>query len=214
MSYLYRCSSSLANEQQDVYEDLWNMNIDIANKTFLTDFIQQMQNNTLKAERYLNFTLQDVSYLIEVTDMLKIMSKKVKKPKDISAFLTGRYTSYKNFLDYLMGQYLFKETASIKPAPAMKKYLANYRAVMVKDPIYFAVALLPCSRLWAWLADNLRINNTNVYYSWKIDNMGGNHEKHYKVLLNKYLNTTVKVNNAKTLFRMQMQNEHDFFATS
>lgn len=96
----------------------------------------------------------------------------------------------------------------------MSKYLTTYTEVMKKDPIYFAVALLPCSRLWVWLANTLIIPDTNVYYTWAEDNKHGNPEKHYKALLNKYLNTENKIKRANDLFRKQMQNEHDFFDTS
>ncbi|KAK3518129.1 hypothetical protein QTP70_033229 [Hemibagrus guttatus] len=214
MSFLHCCSYSLAFNEQDVYEDLWTKSKDIADKTLHVDFMQQMQNNSLQAERYINFTLQDINYLAEVTNMLKTMSKKVKKPKDISDFLIGRHKSYKSFLDMLLLQYFFKDTRSIKPTPAMKKYLDTYRAVMAEDPIYFGVALLPCARLWVWLANNLDIPKSNVYYTWKVDNMSGHPEKHYKNILNKYLNTAEKINNATALFRKQMQNEHDFFVMS
>ncbi|KAM9467452.1 uncharacterized protein Hap1MRO34_014218 [Clarias gariepinus] len=207
-------SFSLASVQQDVYEDLWSMNMDIANKTLQLDFMQQMQSNSLQAERYVNFTLQDINYVREVTGMLKIMSKKVKKPKDLSDLITGRYNSYKSFLDLLIQQYFFKNAASIKPTPAMKKYLATYRQAMTKDPIYFAVALVPCARLWVWLANNVELPPTNVYHTWQEDNKNGNPKKHYRDVLNKYLDTAEKINVAKAIFRTQMQNEHDFFETS
>ncbi len=44
--------------------------------------------------------------------------------------------------------------------------------------------------------------------------MDGHPEKHYKALLNKYLNTPEKVAKANAVFRAQMQNEHDFFFSS
>ncbi|XP_053506823.1 uncharacterized protein LOC128623697 isoform X1 [Ictalurus furcatus] len=211
---LFLSSLSYSLASTDVYEDLWNMNLDIANKTLQLDFLQQMQTNSLQAERYVNFTLQDINYVQEVTKMLKTMSKKVSKPNDIRDFMTGRYTSYKKFLDLLLQQYFLQGTPFINPTPAMKKYLATYSKTMKKDPIYFAVALLPCARLWVWLANNLNISNTNVYFTWKEDNKDGHPEKHYKALLNKYLNTHTKKKYAKDLFQKQMQNEHDFFATS
>ncbi|KAF4079704.1 hypothetical protein AMELA_G00181260 [Ameiurus melas] len=211
---LFLSSMSYCLAYQDVYEDLWNMNMDIANKTIQLEFLQQMQTNSLQAERYVNFTLQDINYVQEVTKMLKKMSKKVSKPEDIRDFMTGRYTSYRKFLDLLLQQYFLQGTPFIKPTPAMKKYLTTYIETMEKDPIYFAVALLPCARLWVWLANNLNISKTNVYFTWKEDNKDGHPEKHYKALLNKYLNTTQTIKYAKDLFQKQMQNEHDFFATS
>ncbi|KAL7827993.1 hypothetical protein AOLI_G00311450 [Acnodon oligacanthus] len=213
---LFLGSYSLASEQQmDVYEYLWNNNTDIANKTLHVDFLRQMQSGSLQAERYVNFTLQDINYLLEVTKMLKKMSKKVTKPDDLKAFMTDRYNKYKSFAASFLSQYFLEGEPPIKPTPAMKKYLSDYRAAMkANDGIYFAVALLPCSRLWVWLANNLDIPNTNAYYTWKTENMNGHPEKHYKALLNNHLNTAKKVQKANAIFRVQMQNEHDFFATS
>lgn len=108
MCCLHCCSYSLASQQDDVYEDLWIMNLDIAYKTINVNFLKLMQNNSLQAERYVNFTLQDINYLQEVTKMLKKLSDNVKKPEDISDFLAGRYNSYANFLDLLLNQYYFK----------------------------------------------------------------------------------------------------------
>ncbi len=81
----------------------------------------------------------------------------------------------------------------IQQTPAMRKYLSFYKKLMHNEkPLYFAVGLLPCSRLWGWLADNLNIPPTNAYYTWKEENMGSHPEKHYKALLNKHLYTLRK----------------------
>ncbi|XP_076861076.1 uncharacterized protein teni.1 [Brachyhypopomus gauderio] len=201
---------------EDVYEYLWESNVHIANKTLHVDFLRQMESGGLQAERYVAFTLQDINYLLKVTSMLKEMSERVQGREDLSAFMTGRYKSYKTFADWLLGQYFLKGASQISPTPAMKKYLADYREVMKResDPLFFAVALLPCSRLWLWLANKLDIPNTNAYYTFKKSNMEGHPEKHYKAMLNKYLNTTEKVRKASDIFSTQMQNEHNFFASS
>ncbi|XP_051977065.1 uncharacterized protein si:ch1073-67j19.1 isoform X1 [Xyrauchen texanus] len=208
-------SYSLANSSvEDVYENLWLKNKDIANKTIGVDFLRQMEKGSLQAERYVKFTIQDISYLLKVTDMLKKMSITVMKPDDLRDFMKNRYSSYKRFADSMLNQYFFKGEPAIQQTPAMKKYLSFYRELMKGDPLYFAVGLLPCSRLWVWLANNLNIPPTNAYYTWMSENKNGHPEKHYKALLNKYLNTPEKVVKANTVFRTQMQNEHDFFFTS
>ncbi|KAF5889133.1 uncharacterized protein DAT39_021166, partial [Clarias magur] len=152
-----------------------------------------MQSNTLPCERYVSFTLQDINYVQEVTKMLEVMTKKVREPEDISNFMIGRYNSYQSFLDSLIKNYFLEDAASIMPTPAMKAYLTTYRTVMMnEDPIYFAVALLPCARLWVWLANNMEIPENNVYHQWQEDNRSGHPEMHYKALLNKYLDTEEK----------------------
>ncbi|KAK7150004.1 hypothetical protein R3I94_009351 [Phoxinus phoxinus] len=206
--------SLAASSEEDVYEYLWEKNKDIANKTLGTDFLVQMQNGSLQAERYVSFTIQDIGYLLKVTKMLKRMSGKETQPTELRDFMKGRYSSYKTFADSMLKQYFFKSEPLIQQTPAMRKYLSFYRHLMEKeDPLYFAVGLLPCARLWPWLSNNLSTPPTNAYYTWKRDNMGGHPEK-YRDLLNKNLNTTKKVAKANAIFRTQMQNEHDFFSSS
>ena len=83
-----------------------------------------------------------------------------------------------------------------------------------EEPIYFAVALLPCARLWLWLARQLKESYGNAYFTWKKENSHGHPEDHYRALLNKYLTTPAQIERAKALFRQQMQHELDFFASS
>lgn len=97
----------------------------------------------------------------------------------------------------------------------MEKYLSNYRRIMEgEEAIYFAVALLPCSRLWLWLSNQLNETCCNAYFTWKMDNMHGHPEDHYKALLDKHLTTSEQIGKAIDIFRQQIQNEHDFFASS
>ncbi|CAM4562276.1 unnamed protein product [Leuciscus chuanchicus] len=207
--------SLAASSVEDVCEYLCEKNKDIANKILGTDFLIQMQNGSLQAERYVNFTIQDICYLLKVTKMLKRLSGKETQPTELRDFMKGRYSSYKSFADFMLKQYFFKGEPPIQQTPAMRKYLSFFINLLEKeDPLYFAVGLLPCARLWMWLSNNLRTPPTNAYYTWKVENMGGHPEKHYRALLNKSLNTPEKVAKANTIFRTQMQNEHDFFFSS
>lgn len=95
----------------------------------------------------------------------------------------------------------------------MTKYLSFYSELM-KDPLDFAVGLLPCARLWVWLAENLKTPPNNAYYTSKKENMDGNPKEDYEALLNKHLDTDEKVKKTNTTFHKQMQNEHDFFYSS
>lgn len=97
-----------ASSEEDVYEYLWENNKDIADTTLRTDFLIQMQNGSLQAERYVSFTNQDINYLLKVTKMLKKMSLKVTKPSDLRDFMKDTYLSYKSFADLMLKQYFFK----------------------------------------------------------------------------------------------------------
>lgn len=110
----YRCTlcSSLSDSLEtksvtDVYEFLWENNKCIASKTIEVDFLQEMQNGSLQAERYVSFTMQDINYILNVTEMLKQMSTKVILPVDLRNFMIGRYSSYKNYSDLILNQFFF-----------------------------------------------------------------------------------------------------------
>uniref|UniRef100_A0A3B3Z5V4 Thiaminase-2/PQQC domain-containing protein n=1 Tax=Poecilia mexicana TaxID=48701 RepID=A0A3B3Z5V4_9TELE len=191
---------------RDVYEELWQNNTDVAQQTLTVPFLQHMQRGDLQADDYVAFMMQDVLYLLTVTDLLGNMSRR-PLPNDLKTFMQDRYQSYQSFSNYILDRF--------KPIPALERYLLDYRTIMDKEkPIFFAVSLLPCSRLWIWIANSLEESYCNAYFVWKKGNMHGNPEKHYKVLLNNNLKTPNQIKRANQIFRQQMQNEQNFFAAS
>lgn len=106
----------------DVYEFLWQNNIQIAYKTYGTEFLRQMESGTLQAEKYVNFTLQDINYIVKVREMLAEMSADVTQPEDIRDFMNGRYQSYKNFAELMIKQYFFR-VSTLWPLPHEKDRL-------------------------------------------------------------------------------------------
>ncbi|XP_047442923.1 uncharacterized protein LOC125009230 [Mugil cephalus] len=199
----------------DIYDRLWTNNLDIAKRTLEVPFLQDMQLGDLQADYYVSFTIQDVAYLVKVTEMLKQMCQKVKEPEDIHQFMLERFNSYNKYAEETLKLFNLKSVSDINLTSAMKKYLSDYTSIMNdKDPIYFVVALLPFARLWLWLANHLKETPCNAYFTWKKQNSQGHPEKHYKALLNKYLTTADQITQANSIFRQQMQNEHEFFASS
>ncbi|XP_036380957.1 uncharacterized protein LOC118775244 [Megalops cyprinoides] len=197
----------------DLYEDLWQKNLDIAGDVLNSKFIQTMQSGSLPVHCYITFTLQDIYYLEEVTDMLKTLSAKVEKPEDLKTFFQERYKSYSDYTSDVLGICSLTDKSIIKPQAAIKNYTDAYRDVMnTQDPIYFAIAMLPCSRLWTHLAEKLQMDKNNAYYEFKADNMR-HPEKHFKPLLDKY-QSTIDVTLAHAIFRSQMKHERAFFQSA
>ncbi|XP_018610467.1 uncharacterized protein LOC108935949 [Scleropages formosus] len=201
-------------DSSSFYEDLWKSNIDIANATLQTRFLQAMQMGNLPVEKYTIFGMQDLYYMINVTAMLREMSEKKPMPEDIKQFFKGRFNSYEKYLAYLLNDFSLTNESVIVPRPAMASYINNYHRVMKKyEPIYFVVALLPCSKLWPYLAENVNMTENNPYYSFKRDNQGGNPAKHFKGLLDGYQHKMNK-KTAHQIFRQQMEHEKNFFQSS
>ncbi|XP_063076243.1 uncharacterized protein LOC134466271 [Engraulis encrasicolus] len=205
----------MESEAMDVYDQLWDNSKDIAEQTLELPFLQHMQMGDLQADNYVIFMIQDINYLVKVTDMLKEMCDKVKLPEDLKNFFGERYESYHSYAEATLEKFNLREVKGIKATAAMEKYLSDYQAIMDGyEPIFFAVSLLPCVRLWLWLANQLKEGYGNAYFTWKKENMHGHPEQHYRHLLDDHLTTPDQVAKANAVFRKQMQNEHDFFASS
>ncbi|KAM6985181.1 putative ATP-dependent RNA helicase DDX52 [Aplochiton taeniatus] len=101
----------------------------------------------------------------------------------------------------------------IVPSPEMKSYVQSYKDWLKEDTIYFAVALLPCSRLWLYVGDNLHLPKGSPYYGFQEGNTGGHPEKHFKDLLENH-RKDMDEKKAKNLFKKHMEYEYQFFQTS
>ncbi|XP_066571328.1 uncharacterized protein LOC136760011 [Amia ocellicauda] len=200
-----------------LYDELWDSNMDIANKTLETDFLKKMVAGTLPTECYMKFTLQDIYYLVGVTKILKHLKKQKEPREDVKDFLIERYNSYNRFAQETLKQYNLKNANDIQPSKATASYLKSYNQIAQniakKDHMYFAVALLPCARLWPYLAEHLNISSSSPYYAFKRDNEGGSAEKHYKNLLEKHRHS-MKESIVRTIFKQHMTYENKFFVSA
>lgn len=187
--------------------------MNIANSTFQLDFLQQMQSNSLPVERYIKFTMQNIYYLQEFTNMLKKVSKKVRE-QDMKKFMDKECKSNAELIKNHLLNLNVKNAPSITPSPAIKKVLQNFKELMKADPVFFAVALLASSGLWDWLAFNLNIAASNVFYSLKNKNMAVSSSEEVTTLLNKYLNTAEKKQKAHEIFNRQLLSDYEFYKSS
>ncbi|XP_072244964.1 uncharacterized protein [Leuresthes tenuis] len=204
-----------SEDDVDIYEQLWISNLDIAEKTLNLPFLQHMKLGDLQADAYVSFMIQDINYLLNVTKLLEEMSKKQIPDSDLQRFFQGTFKSYSDFSELMLDQFHLKGVSEIRAIPAMEKYLSDYKSILdQEEPIYAAVSLLPCSRLWLWLANQLPIGYGNAYFAWKRSNMQGDPGRHYRKLLHDHLKTGQQQKKANAIFRQQMQNEHDFFAAA
>uniref|UniRef100_A0A3B3SMW0 Thiaminase-2/PQQC domain-containing protein n=1 Tax=Paramormyrops kingsleyae TaxID=1676925 RepID=A0A3B3SMW0_9TELE len=146
--------------------------------------------------------------------MLQKISKKEGMPQDLRLFFEHHFMSYQEYTNSLFNNYTLDNQTVIHPRLAIVSYVNTYHDVMEEyEPIYFAVALLPCARLWAYLGQNLNITQNNAYYSFKNDNKGYDPSKSFKPLLDEY-QSKIDEKQANLIFRKQMENEKSFFKSS
>lgn len=198
-----------------LYDKLWTRNLDIAKETLKADFLKRMDGNTLEAERYVTFTIQDLYYLAKVTYYLNMIAMELSgsTEKELQTFFQNRSNSYRKYTKYILNFYHITDINSIEPQEAIKDYVKSFSELLTEHPIYFAVALLPCARLWPYVAQNLNIKEGNPYYPFMRDNSADNSRKHYEPLLKLYQNV-LNQTKAFEIFRAQMKHEKSFFSSS
>lgn len=109
MSFSFRltCLST-----EDVYESLWTRNKDVATAIWNLPFLQKMKSGQLPSNLYVNFMVQDILYLLEVSNMLKDISEYVKEPEDIRVFMESSYNSYNKYATDILEDLKFKVRTS------------------------------------------------------------------------------------------------------
>ncbi|XP_043938556.1 uncharacterized protein LOC122811066 isoform X1 [Protopterus annectens] len=206
-------SEECSKESKSLLSTLWDNNIDIVKETEHTDFLICMTNGSLVAERYMKFILQDIYYVKHLTKLLSILANSSEPRKDLHEFFNNRNASYSRFATSLLKGFGFQDFSELLPSAAIKAYIESYQALMMEDPIYFVIGLLPCAMLWPYIAQNLQISDSSPYINFKINNMADNSRKHYEKLLETHRHT-MDEKKANEIFRTQMEHEKSFFAES
>lgn len=70
-----------------------------------TPCLQHMQLGDLQADNYVKFRIQDISYLVVVTDMLDKMRNEVEVPEDLHDFMEDRCESYKTYAESTLKEF-------------------------------------------------------------------------------------------------------------
>ena len=76
--------------------------------------------------------------------------------------------SYKQYNQEFVKTWRLKDTESVVMAPAASMYVGYEAALSRQDAKYLAIAMLPCTMLWLWIAGQLinSVDPKNPYYDW------------------------------------------------
>lgn len=206
-------SEECTANKKSLYDTLWDANIDIATETLHTNFLILMAKGSLIAERYMNFTLQDIYYALQVTHILNIIANSSDTREDVRNFFNKRNASYTRFSSELLNEFRFKNFSELLPSPAISSYISSYWALLNEDHLYFIVGLLPCSKLWPYLVQNMDISESSPYIDFKKNNVDDHSRKNFEQVLEnhrKEMNET----KANEIFRSHMKHELAFFIES
>uniref|UniRef100_UPI00358E7C1F uncharacterized protein n=1 Tax=Myxine glutinosa TaxID=7769 RepID=UPI00358E7C1F len=157
---------------------LWSMSTDQADEALNTGFIQGIQSGQLDPTAYGGYTVQDAVYCHNATDYHKIAEENASCDPIMSAFIHARMESYAEYTEMMFKQWYIADPTGIAMGKAAQDYSDFEKNVAKKmHPIYFLIAMIPCTRLWQWLAEQIKtgISKNNVYSFWIEANHGGSH---------------------------------------
>ncbi|CAH1265317.1 Hypp3161 [Branchiostoma lanceolatum] len=192
-------------------ELLWKENFDMAGKAWDTQYIQGMAFGTLDPRAFGHYTVQDAAYCKSSTDNLKFLVDKMDDDS-LKKFFEGRYESYKRYTKELYDQWFLKPDGA-DLGKAAKWYVDLEYKVAQEGGLYYLVAMIPCLRLWPYLAKKMKAEDGNIYKFW-IDENGSFHgaEKVEKVV-NAHA-SSIDSQKASRIYRKCMYGEVNFFRSA
>ncbi len=155
--------------------NLWTGSLATAKDALATKYISGIGNGTLDPNDYGHYTIQDVAYCASAIEDFGTMASKAKALglPNLAAFVEARQSSYRAYAQALGSAWHVSDPSGISPGPAAAQYLAFESLVATSyHPIYGIVVMIPCYKLWAWLANQLEPSSPpgNLYEFWITEN--------------------------------------------
>ncbi|XP_044166688.1 uncharacterized protein LOC122950759 [Acropora millepora] len=186
----------------------------IRNLTKETAFITGMESGLLNANYYGAYMVQDIAYLANGAEAYKNAADLMKD--EFKTFYTEMATKWgSEYLKPMLTAWHLKDAGNVEPGTAAKEYMSFLITVSRGQPKYLAIAMLPCSMLWRWMADQLvdSVLVDSAYYSWFADNKSPS--PGYKGSLERFVDANFdqeEFDTAKPFFCKAMVHECSFFS--
>ncbi|XP_073244540.1 uncharacterized protein [Porites lutea] len=198
---------------QSLFND--EVSVKIRNAAKETKFIQGMATGTLDPDDYGGYMVQDAAYCFNAVEAFDHAAKEIQllgKP-EFSLLYRVQSESYKQYNQEFVKTWRLKNTDSVVMGPAADMYVGYEAALSRQRPKFLAIAMLPCTMLWPWIASEMicSVSNTNPYYGWFEDNKP---DPGHKSRLEKFVDfffSEGEREEALVVFHEGMINELNFF---
>lgn len=198
---------------------LWDNSQDLAYKALETEFLHGIRHGSLHPDKYGGYSIQDAAYCFNAIKDYEIVIRKTKNA-DVKKFLEQRLKGYSDYVDSIKETWYIKNAESIEPGTAAQNYIdfegkIASNAGDFNDEVYFVVAMIPCSRLWYWLANQMAAYEGpgNAYSFWIRENKQGDGGKKLEDFVNKYQQILDK-DEANEIYREAMRCEVNFMRSA
>ncbi|XP_062518210.1 uncharacterized protein LOC134193393 isoform X2 [Corticium candelabrum] len=197
-------------------QKLFSESMDLARKALDTQFIQGIKAGTLDPTVYGGYTVQDAAYVYNGADLFVKLNKEAAEQGlcDLANFAQHEAKSWGSFAQQMLKNWHISEPSAVALNIAAKDYQKFKEDVFESSPPYYMIiALLPCNRLWAWLAKTLEpfATESNLYAFWITGNISTN--DHWDNFVNHHA-SKFDYKEALEVFRKGMEHEVDFFQSA
>lgn len=213
---------SVSNEYSFL-KKAFDANMDLANATYNTDFIQGIRNGSLSPETYGSVSVLDAYYCYEAAKSIWHACGKADENSELQVTLKKFYNSYAQYNGTFYSTWHVPASQNVVPTSAFETYAKHERAVAeTASPIYLLPALMPCYKLWAWMAYKIYQDpgkQPGVYEFWVEGNMGHEGESGSATLadsvISKWIQAGKEFDESKALdiFKKSMQCEYAVFSS-
>ena len=175
-----------------------------------------MTSGLLNANDYGAYMIQDIAYLANGAKAYQNAANRTEG--DFKAFYTNMSIRWRSdYLQQMLTAWHLNSSENIEPGTAAKEYMLYLINVSTSQPKYLAVAMLPCTMLWRWMADQLvcSVSAYSAYYSWFQDNKSPSpgHKGSTERFVDAHF-TPDEFKTAKPFFCKSMVHECSFFSES
>lgn len=211
------------SEEYSFLKKAFEANMDIAEATYNTPFIQGIRNGNLSPEVYGSVSVLDAYYCYEAAKSIWYTCRYADENSELQTTLKKFYNSYAEYNGTFYSTWHVPAAQNVVPTNAFETYAKHERSVAEKEsPIYLLPALLPCYKLWAWMAYKIYQDpgkNPGVYEFWVEGNMGHEGESGSANLADNVISNWIKdgkdfdENKALEIFKKSMQCEYAVFSS-
>ncbi|MEM7116428.1 MAG: TenA family transcriptional regulator [Chloroflexota bacterium] len=218
MSQVYSSGGSEAGGQTtaSLSAYLWNNSQDLAQEALATKYIQGIKSGLLDPNAYGQYSVQDVVYCHNgVTDWQAVASRATRS--EVQEFANARVLSWQKYAAETYGDWHISDPSAVTLSTAAQTY-ADFESKVAHtyDPLYAVVVMIPCDRLWYWLATQLKgeAATPNTYQFWIDGNSAGdNGAAKMEAVVDSHA-TDIDQAQALTVYRTAMLGEVNFFRSA
>ena len=160
---------------ESISSRLWQACQDIAQQALNSTFMQGIGHGNLDPDHYGQYIVQDCAYCYHAQrDYQTIVDRATQAGhSELAAFAKARLASYARFNQSYLKSWHISNPDALDVGQAARQYIdCEHTAASRLSPVYGTVVMIPCERLWPWLASQLKSDagSSNVYSFWITEN--------------------------------------------